>query len=404
MSFVSIFVVLYVSTSFYCKNILSETENMLIALVTVLFLAIKKWPFKINLAQFFVCTILCMLSLITSMLADDEGKLVIYAVLVMYCAFFFTSIIHFETFIKLFSRIMVVVCVFSSIVFILHAIVPDVFTIFPKMTRGIGGYYFYYNLFLCVASSSDKFFRAHGFFWEPGAFQTFINLAIIFVAFETNKHRNKMLVILFVTLILTFSTTGWIVGLINLAVLILVNYRNSGKSILPLLWLPIIAIGVVIGLAVLPDNIDGITFGTAKLEAFADGPSHGHTTSSSVRYDSIYYAIILFFKSPIIGSGFNGIKDMTQTMYHSMFTCTPLNYFAMYGIIYGSVVGFSIYQMSRYLTTFKNEVLAILIFFSFLVSTISEQYVNYLIIDIFIMYGVQIACDRFIGKKEVNYD
>ena len=402
ISIISIFVVLYVSTSFYCTNLLSESVNMLIALVMVLFLAIEKWPFKISLFQFTICTILCMLSLITSMLAGDEGKLMVHSVLVMYCAFFFTAIIPLEVFMKYFSRIMVMVCAFSSIVFILHTIDPKIFSIFPKITCGIESYKVYYNLFLCVAPSSNIFFRAYGFFWEPGAFQTFINLAILFVAFESSKHRSKMLIALYVALILTFSTTGWIVGLINLTVLILVNYRNSGKSILPILWLPVIVIGTVFGLAVAPDNIDGVTFGMAKLEYFADGPSRGKVTSSSVRFDSIYYAALLFFKSPIIGSGFNGVKDMTQTMYHSMFTCTPLNYFAMYGAVYGSIVGFSIYQMARYLTSFKNEALAMLIFVSFWVSTISEHYVNYLIMDIFIMYGTQIACERFMGPYNVG--
>ncbi len=397
MTVITIFVLLYVSTSFYCKNLLSETENMLVATVAVLILAINKWPFRINIVQFFVCTVLCLISLITSLIAEDEGKLLIHSILVMYCAFLFTSIISFDEFRKCFSWIMIAVCACSICTFFIKILVPNALTIFPQISRP-GGFSVYNQIF-CVTPVYNRFLRAYGFFWEPGAFQTFLNAAIVFVIFEKGMHRTAKLITLYIALALSFSTTGWLVGFINLAILVLVNYHNSGKSFLSLLWIPLLIVGIIAGLIFSPDNIDGITFGTAKLEAFIEGPSHGSVNSSSVRYDSIYYAIKLFFQSPIIGSGFNGVTEMTRTMYHSMFTCTPLNYFAMYGIFYGAIVGYCIFQIARSLTMFRNEILAILIFFSFIVSTLSEQYVNYLIMDVFIMYGARIVSEHLMGEN-----
>ena len=392
-----IFIVLYVSTSFYCKNILSESENMLIATAAVLFCTAKRWPFRISILQFFFCTVFSLISLISSILADDKEKLVIHSILVMFCAFVLTSIISFDEFKKCFSWIMVAVCACSLCTFLIQIFAPDSLTIFPKISRPGG--FSVYNQFFCVTPIYNRFLRAYGFFWEPGAFQTFINAAIVFVIFGKEMHRVAKLIILYIALALTFSTTGWFVGFVNLAILILVNYHKSGKSFLPLLWMPLLFVGIIAGLIFSPDNIDGVMFGTAKLEAFMDGPSHGSVNSSSVRYDSIYYAIKLFFQSPVIGCGFNGVTDMTQTMYHSMFTCTPLNYFAMYGIFYGTIVGYCIFQIARSLTSFRYDILAILIFVSFMVSTFSEQYVNYLIMDIFIMYGARIASERFVGER-----
>lgn len=397
---ISAFVILYFSTSFYSKNFLNESVNILIASFFVLILAIKNWPIKFSLSHFFICALFCLLSFTTSFLSDDEAKLMVYSILVMLLAFLFTSSVPFTDFKEVFVKIMIFVCVISICIYVIHVYMPNILSIFPTLSRHDG--FTVYNMFFCIEPVYNKFIRASGFFWEPGAFQTFINLAIIFVFFENEKNRMYKLIVLYTALILTFSVTGWIVGFINLFVLVFMRYEKSGRSFFYLLFLPILLLGIFLVLKYSPDNIEGVTFGAAKLDSFMEGPSHGSYNSSSVRYDSIFYAVKLFLEAPILGSGFNGISAMTQNMYHNMLTCTPLNYFAMYGFFYGCLVGLCVFQIARFLTSFKNEKLAFLIFISFFVSTISEHYVNYLIMDIFIMYGALFLKNSFFDETSFN--
>lgn|GEM_PF-3818452 len=78
---------------------------------------------------------------------------------------------------------------------------------------------FYVNLFLyCI--NPAVMHRNCGIFWEPGAFQVFLNLSLLFVLFDKNASKRKAkIIILFITLITTISTTGYCV-----AALILLSY------------------------------------------------------------------------------------------------------------------------------------------------------------------------------------
>lgn len=340
-------------------------------------------------------------SIITSLYADDELKFAIHSVLAMFIAFVFTSVISLKKFLFIFSRLMVCISLLAILIFFLHMVVPEILEYFPKLSHQGG--FSVYNLFICVTPVSKNFYRAYGFFWEPGAFQTFINLAILITIFEKSRNQHKHLLILYVCLLLTYSTTGWIVGVINLCVLIFKKYFDSRKSIIPLLWIPLLIIGVFTFLIVSPDNIDGASFGANKLRQFIEGPSHHTATSASTRRDGFYYGFKIFVENPLIGGGFKAFSDMAQNMLHGMFTCTPINYFAKYGILYGTMISYFIFSFIKQVTKTKNKILVILACSSFLVSISSEQYVNNLIMDVFIMYGAQIASERFVGySKETN--
>ena len=73
-----------------------------------------------------------------------------------------------------------------------------------------------------------------------------------------------------------------------------------------------------------------------------DSDTYGETGSTSVRSESIKYGIEQFFKSPIWGIGQTGQEWIANKVGHRMMTCTPINYFAFYGLLCGvlSFVGF----------------------------------------------------------------
>lgn len=85
-------------------------------------------------------------------------------------------------------------------------------------------------------------YRNCGPFWEPGAFQGFINLAIIIELLGHNERNKKWyirMIIFAITVITTFSTGGYIVLAFSIIYFIIFNERinNGNKTILLTLFL-----------------------------------------------------------------------------------------------------------------------------------------------------------------------
>ena len=76
------------------------------------------------------------------------------------------------------------------------------------------GYSFYYTW----GWNGTIFTRNSGMFWEPGAFQGFIFLAMLLMLFEVDgyqvKHRKSAFLVLAITMLTTQSTTGFILSII----------------------------------------------------------------------------------------------------------------------------------------------------------------------------------------------
>ncbi len=75
-----------------------------------------------------------------------------------------------------------------------------------------------YSFFHTWGRNGTIYSRNAGPFWEPGAFQCFLNIAILFLLYNVDcnaiKHRKIVLCVLLLTVITTASTTGYIVFII----------------------------------------------------------------------------------------------------------------------------------------------------------------------------------------------
>ena len=95
-------------------------------------------------------------------------------------------------------------CVSSLIFWVIQLSIPTILS--PFVCLGIFGHPFY-NLFVYAG---DMFsFRNGGMFWEPGAFQIFINLALL-IELLKNLPRGRVILVYVITIITTFSTTGFL--------------------------------------------------------------------------------------------------------------------------------------------------------------------------------------------------
>ncbi|WP_207651183.1 O-antigen ligase family protein, partial [Clostridium thermobutyricum] len=137
--------------------------------------------------------------------------------------------------------------------------------------------------------------RIQGVFWEPGLYQIFLNLALLSYLFQEKKHKKKIIFILIVSIILTYSTTGYILGIVLIFIKLLAMIRdmknNKILKFLLITFMPIITlICIYFALKIMILKINaGINYGNK---------------SYSIRTTDLIDCAKQFLKTPIIGSGF----------------------------------------------------------------------------------------------------
>ncbi|MDK0943041.1 O-antigen ligase family protein [Clostridium perfringens] len=145
---------------------------------------------------------------------------------------------------------------------------------------------------------NDVFERNSGPFWEPGAFQGYINIAILAIIFYKNDIKNLKykILILITTLITTQSTTGYIVFLI----IIIMFGINIIKEFTNNLGVKILIIFMIIGSGVYIISSNNIS---NKLE-FENG-------STIMRSNDFEKSLKMISEKPLAGYG-NSYEKLTR--------------------------------------------------------------------------------------------
>ena len=167
---------------------------------------------------------------------------------------------------------------------------------------------------------------------------------------------------------------------------------------------------VIFAIMRLMDMLDGFlyysTFG--KLEMLGNAFQSGESNDASSRAESVIVPLQYFLNSPIFGIGENGLESMSKQLGHNMFTCTPLNFIADYGLLCGLIC---YYGFIKILKIKKKSVFEALILVVLLLLTTSSENFSYNPIFVcFILYGydsikrARMSCPmmRTEQKQQVN--
>lgn len=219
--------------------------------------------------------------------------------------------------------------------------------------------------------------RNGGMFWEPGAFSTFINLALLIVLLgEDNDRRRKLfrVIVLLITNILTFSTTGYIA----MALLLVIYLFHTTSKIEKVATIILISVVVLVLLIVYSDEILGegtkYTYGKINVLLEGDALSSDLQTSVSVRIYSITKPFEIFLANPLFGVGINGLQNQTLAYTKGAITCTFVNWFAIYGILFGVIMVIGYTRNVVFNDMRSNLKVLILIFIAIII--ISENYAS----------------------------
>lgn len=265
---------------------------------------------------------------------------------------------------------------------------PSIVTFLPCIVNTAGIKFYSIGLAgLDERSIGSLTVRTGGIFWEPGVFQMYLNLAILFEIFLYYGNNKKRLCIYTIALILTFSTTGYLAFMWIITTFILFGHKNNIikiKNLLIFIGFPIVAFFTC--LIMIYTNIGQTVFG--KLFNIKDG-------STMVRLASVLINLDIMKEHPFAGIGMASMADeFERRSYLSSIiwgwtrqnTNTLLYQFAAHGLFFGIPFTIGTYQLGGKLTT--KLFMKLSIFIMFLMLYIGENLMTSIFPYILVFYGI----------------
>jgi hypothetical protein len=227
------------------------------------------------------------------------------------------------------------IALFSLIVWgLLHINISSIVNLFPLS----GGGDYHTLFFYVVPINSSLLNRNFGPFWEPGVFQMYLNIALLFLLFLDNKKGKGRLIFLFIICILTtFSTTGY---LCTMLIVLSYFYENSTK----VKWYQFLAF--ILALLLIWYGINALGFFDIIFGKFSSVSSKA--ASYAIRLNDLEYYYEVWKNHFIIGAGFTNAYNYVINQ-HSISdfvfegsSNTTLRELASYGLIIGiiSLIGY----------------------------------------------------------------
>lgn len=270
-----------------------------------------------------------------------------------------------EEFRRFFVMIVTGIALFSLIVYVLAPMLKDL-SYFPLITNTSGKTlkcFFLSN----IDVNPDGLLRNWGPFWEPGVFQTYLNLALFFL-FQEKNYSFKASLILILGIITTFSTTGIISLILILCGEYIKNNKLSQKKI-------IFSFFAVVGIILLLSNpkIYEIVFGKFNKDNFA-------FLSTQSRLAGVKVNLQIMAKSPILGVGVSKLNNYIETFVvnEGLTFFSNTNGLLMNFSIYGCLLGVCyLYALRRFtVSNFSNKRVSMVLFILLIMQLFAEPLIN----------------------------
>ena len=210
-----------------------------------------------------------------------------------------------QRFAVFYIRFIVIICLVSLFCFLIANFDPD--TAYKLCQPGYDWRTRYgYSFFYTWGWNGVIFKRNSGMFWEPGAFQGFLFLAMLLMIFETDlyriKHRKSAFLVLTITMLTTQSTTGYIL----LIILILICWTRVQKIFGDIPKSVRLIVVLLLGLSVIYIIISS--------NNIANKFSGSTGESVRIRFLDIVGGLILCLKGGVFGLGENAAKESMKAL------------------------------------------------------------------------------------------
>jgi hypothetical protein len=219
-----------------------------------------------------------------------------YICLVYLDAFLICTVIPVDKFKAAFVDVISVLALVSVIGFCLRHVYPQLAYVLPKLTNISGLRYGNMLLTMIPYNVSYVTFRNYGIFREPGVYQFFLNLTLIFLMERPKAGKSWQLYAVLLALAFTFSTAGYIVCIgIILLYFFLDRVEIRASTLVPVLA-GVVVVGYLFGKGII--HVDSNLF--SKLLS--------SNASTNSRFGSILVDLYIALMKPLFGSGFSYVE------------------------------------------------------------------------------------------------
>lgn len=231
-----IFAILWIivsSGSVFFTIIRMQFTMVVLLLIATIYLLNNGKISKTNLYIFIFVTLIIIINIIINLDNNILLKDIIILFIKLGSLIVIQSNISKDRFKKYYINIMVVICLISDICFAILTLNPN-FRL-PLEMMSVHGINHYIYTFYFTMSRTQVSIRNAGIFWEPGAYQVFIIIAMILLLHqcEKDKYRIHKFILFSITIITTFSVTGYVCYTLVLLYSLFFNtrYRKENTKI-----------------------------------------------------------------------------------------------------------------------------------------------------------------------------
>ncbi len=351
---------------------------LILSLVLSLFFLLKIGKLEKNFVLFFC--LLGLLIILTCIFNTDTLKFATYFgfLIRLIYSMSFVLLFSFEDFMNSYLKVMAFLAS-SSLVFYFVGLFS--FDSLNNLNLNIITDYssYYGNAYLYVYRYPyyrTSLLRNTSIFWEPGAYQAFLNLAIIF-ELKRKKPNSFRMAIFIVSLITTFSTTGYITFLLITLKSFFEKSNNSKKTFLILLITLIFILTIFSEVIINKLSTDNLSFSRRILDAKID--------------------LKIFFENPLLGVGYNNYStSFIDNLKYSIFSGTSssnsiTHALAVFGLVFTFLIS---YLYIRFILFFENNIFHRLFLFIILISIFSTE--NFMLSPLWMALA-------FYGLKSADY-
>jgi hypothetical protein len=206
------FMILFSADSIIIRSVSPENYQIIVMILTTLFIFYLLIPLikqiKSIRANVFYILFFFTFNIVTTSLFNTNFSLgLIYLIAILVLVALVVNEYSVFKIVEVFNKFMLVICVISIVLFIVSISFNDILNFFPTYENSAGVKYKHFYLGAVFVERSDV--RSIGVFREPGVFAVYIVIALIFELYIIKK-SNYIKWIFILSLLLTFSTSGYI--------------------------------------------------------------------------------------------------------------------------------------------------------------------------------------------------
>lgn len=396
--YVLVFVLIYISNSAVAVLYIPSYLRFLILVLFLIPILCRK-NIKINKKILFFCFFMFVLQSITILFKGFNLSFDLFLIFSIMSALLFVNSLDKELFLKALKKVICFIAIISLLFFLLGLLFPSYMDFIPsflKKSVPVLNSNALFGIFVSQIRTSLTYYRNFGIFLEPGQFQIFICLGLILELFDKENINAKRLLILVLSLISCNSTNGFIVA-VFVFIAYIFNIKKSKNKKISYKNFTLICIISLLAFLILYFNQNIVQDMLSKIMEFSnDNLKIGG--SGFERKRALQISLLAYKSSPIFGLGFTGFINFNSRGYITTFS--PLNWFTLFGTLYGIIANISFLS---FFNKFSNKKNVKLFLYIAALLMISAQSVNSdIFIWIIILYGVMSWEKRNKNEKSIN--